>query len=146
MIVFDLKCEDDHVFEAWFPDSATFEKQVRRKEVACPICGNTKIVKAPMAPNISIGSGTDSKSLPKPKDGAARDMAKAMTLMRELRAEVEKNSDYVGPTFAEEARKIHYGETEKRNIHGEASSEEASELKDEGVPFSVIPWAPRTDS
>ena len=66
--------------------------------------------------------------------------------MGELRAHVEKNCDYVGPAFAEEARKIHYGETEKRNIYGEASSEEAESLKDEGVEFGRIPWLPREDA
>jgi hypothetical protein len=66
--------------------------------------------------------------------------------MGELRAHVEKNCDYVGPSFAEEARKIHYGETEKRNIYGEASSKEAESLKDEGVEFGRIPWLPREDA
>ena len=69
-----------------------------------------------------------------------------MHMLRKLRGEVEKNSDYVGTQFAEEARKIHYGETEKRSIHGEATKPEEKALQEEGVPFQTIPWIPRTDS
>ena len=137
MIVYNLRCAKDHAFEAWFRDSATYDEQAKAGEVVCPACGSTKVAKAPMAPNIS-----SSKT-------ASSDMAQAAEVMgklRELRAEVESNSDHVGDKFPEEARKIHYGEAEKRNIHGDATPAEAKELKDEGVDFSVIPWVPRGDS
>lgn len=139
MIVYDLRCPNDHVFEAWFRDSAGFDEQVRAAEVACPSCGSTKLAKAPMAPNIA-GSRRDGP--PPDGDGPAEMMAK----LRKLRAEVEKNSEHVGPRFPEEARKIHYGETEPRNIHGDASREDARALHDEGIEFAVIPWVTRTDS
>lgn len=140
MIVYNLRCAKDHSFEAWFRDSATYDAQANAGEVVCPVCGNTKIAKAPMAPNISgKKSGTPDKS-----DMAAA--AEVMGKLRELRAAVESNSDHVGDKFPEEARKIHYGEAEKRNIHGDASADEAKALKDEGVDFSVIPWVPRGDS
>jgi len=137
MIVYNLKCANDHGFEAWFRDSATYDEQAKADEVVCPACGSTEVAKAPMAPNIS------------PSKTASPDMAQAAEVMgklRELRAEVESNSDHVGDKFPEEARKIHYGEAEKRNIHGDATPDEAKELKDEGVDFSVIPWVPRGDS
>ena len=145
MIVFDLRCGADHIFEAWFPDNSTFEKQREGKKVECPVCGSRKIEKAPMAPNISTG-----KSAKKPNsDKAAREtetMAKMLAACRTLREEVERTSDYVGSRFPEEARKIHYGEAEKRNIYGEASDQEAQDLTDEGVPVASIPWVPPTDS
>ena len=137
MIVYNLRCAKDHSFEAWFRDSATYDAQAEAGEVLCPVCGNTKIAKAPMAPNIS-SSKTSSPDVA----GAAEVMGK----LRELRAAVESNSDHVGDKFPEEARKIHYGETEKRNIHGDATPDEAKALKEEGVDFSVIPWVPRGDS
>lgn len=137
MIVYNLRCAKDHSFEAWFRDSATYDAQAKAGEVVCPVCGDTKIAKAPMAPNISAKKADKS-------DMAAA--AEVMGKLRELRAEVESNSDHVGDKFPEEARKIHYGEAEKRNIHGDATPDEAKALKDEGVDFSVIPWVPRGDS
>ena len=145
MIVFDLKCAKDHVFEAWFRDNATFEKQRRAKDISCPVCGENKIKKAPMAPNIAVGAteknGTAGKAT---KDTAIAE--KMMSTCRALRDAVEKNSDYVGPRFAEEARRIHYGEADKRSIYGEASDRDARELHEEGVSITAIPWISRTDS
>ncbi len=135
MIVYDLRCAGDHVFEAWFRDSAACDEQVAAGAVACPVCGDTKVNKAPMAPNIALSRGP---AKPDPR-------AEIVKQLRRLRAEVERNSEHVGPAFPEEARKIHYGETEPRNIHGDATAEEARDLRDEGVDFSVIPWVPRTD-
>ena len=137
MILYNLRCAKDHVFEAWFRDSGTYDEQSKAGEVACPACGSTKVAKAPMAPNIS-----SRKSVTVDTVKAAEVMGK----LRELRAEVESNSDHVGDQFPEEARKIHYGETEPRSIHGDATPDEAKALKDEGVDFSVIPWVPRGDS
>ncbi len=145
MIVFDLKCAKDHVFEAWFRDNATFDKQCSGKEISCPVCGERTIRKAPMAPNIAVGAGETGKA--ELRSAADNDMTeKIMRTCRALRETVEKNSDYVGTRFAEEARRIHYGETEKRSIYGEASDEDAQELHEEGVPIKAIPWVPRTDS
>lgn len=145
MIVFDLKCGKDHVFEAWFRDNATFETQCNDRKIECPVCGDTKIEKAPMAPNIAISSTARGGM----SDKAAEDTvtaAKFISTCRALREEIEKNSDYVGPRFAEEARRIHYGESNKRSIYGEASGRDAQELHEEGVPITAIPWIPRTDS
>lgn len=135
MIVFDLKCKDGHVFEAWFPDSKAFEKQKAKKAVVCPVCGNRRVTKAPMAPNIASGKAREGEKAQ--QHPHAKDM---MVMLSKLRQEVEKNCDYVGNKFPEEARKIHYGETEKRNIYGEASKEDAESLAEEGVEFQRIPW------
>ena len=133
MIVFDLKCKAGHVFEAWFRDSAAFNRQKAKREVACPTCGNTHIKKAPMAPNIATGKGREMA----PAQGGAD----ATVMLAKLREHIEKNCDYVGEKFPEEARKIHYGETAKRDIVGEASEDEARSLHDEGIEFQRLPWA-----
>jgi len=156
MIVFDLKCRRDHVFEAWFPDSASFAEQAEAGKVVCPVCGSRKVAKALMAPAVLKGSGKD-KALPRasrpaePEGVAAAlpDTEKAAALrsmLRELRKHVETNCDYVGPQFAEEARKIHYGETDPRGIYGETSDEEAKALEDEGIEVARVPWLPRENS
>ncbi len=142
MILFDLKCANDHVFEAWFPDSEAFEAQARNQEVACPVCGDTAVAKALMAPNVA---NARKKGGGKP-DKAVMHMGQYMAALTELRKHVEKNCDYVGEKFPEEARKIHYGETGQRNIYGEASAEEAVELEEEGVEVQRIPEMPPSDA
>lgn len=135
MISFNLRCAKDHVFEAWFKDSKTYDRQSRQGKVACPVCGDAKTAKAPMAPNIAKGT---SRSGPNP--------AALRAALGALRKEVEKNCDYVGDRFADEARKIHYKETDQRNIYGEATESESRELIEEGVEFGTIPVLPKTDS
>lgn len=145
MIVFDLLCGNDHEFESWFQDSAAFEKLSKAGHVSCPVCGDTKISKSLMAPAVA---GTkkkgDSKMAVSAK--AAQQMGQYMEAVKELREQVEKNCDYVGEKFPEEARKIHYGETEVRNIYGEATESEAEELHEEGVEFQRVPWTPNNDA
>jgi hypothetical protein len=161
MILFDLRCAKGHVFEGWFRDGAAFDAQAASRKVACPVCGSRNVVKAPMAPRIGKGSAAE-RDRPAEKAGAADkerrpDAAGAakptpapthmhvVQALRELRRHVEANCDYVGERFAEEARRIHYGETDRRNIYGEASDEEARALDEEGVEFKRIPWVPRHD-
>jgi len=139
MILFDLRCTRDHVFEAWFPNNAAYEKQAKAGAVACPSCGSRKVEKAPMAPRIGKAAKA---SIP----AVAAEHAEIRQQLTELRAKIEANCDYVGDKFAEEARRIHYGETERRDIYGETSDDEAKELSDEGVKFSRVPWLPRQDS
>ncbi len=138
MILFDLKCARKHVFEAWFLDGAAYEAQRAAGEIACPACGDADVSKAPMAPRVHKGKGRDGG-----ESNSAKDLHEAL---HELRRYVEKNSDHVGDRFPEEARKIHYGEVDKRNIHGEASEREAGELADEGISFSRRPWPSRQNS
>ena len=135
MMVFDLKCRKDHVFEAWFRDSKDFDRQSKQNLIACPLCGDAKIVKAPMAPNVATRKGRDDDA----GEGAKR-AAASMAYMQAVRDHVTKTFDHVGDKFAEEARKIHYGETDKRNIYGQATRDEAKELHDEGVEFGELPF------
>jgi len=156
MILFDLKCGKGHVFEAWFRDGTTAEKQIAGRKIACPSCGTAKVQKAPMAPRIGKSgkpaAAESSTAEPSQPQGVVmtKEMAsKAVQLRKELgelRKKIEANCDYVGGQFAEEARKIHYGETEARGIYGETSEEQARELSDEGIEFSRVPWLPRQDS
>lgn len=139
MIKYELKCRKDHVFEAWFYDMATYDKQAAAGRIACPVCNSRKVEKAPMAPRLSRSKKVQAAD-------EAKQKAVMMKALHELRDHVEKNADYVGGEFAEEARKIHYGETEQRNIYGEASREEATELAEEGIDVAMIPWLPRGDA
>jgi hypothetical protein len=134
MIKFELRCASDHGFEGWFRDGAAYDAQAAAREIACPACGSTEVSKAPMAPAIS-------RNRPAPEAVAAA-KAEMLKKLRELRAEVERNAEYVGDRFAEEARRIHYGEVEHKAIYGEATDDEASALADEGVEFARIPWVP----
>ena len=143
MIKYELKCRKEHVFEAWFYDSATYDKQAAGGKVVCPVCGSRKVTKAPMAPRIAK-SKSDRASERASQE--VQQKAVMMKALRELREHIEKNADYVGDKFAEEARRIHYGETDERNIYGEASKDEARELAEEGIDIAVIPWVPRGDA
>ena len=140
MIVYDLKCAADHGFEAWFRDSAACDRQIAAGEVACPTCGAAQVQKAVMAPNLARGKARG----PALQDDAAA--AEARKALVELRRQVEANCDYVGERFPEEARRIHYGETDPRGIYGESTREEAQALEEEGVKVGRIPWLPRENS
>jgi hypothetical protein len=147
MILFDLKCHKGHVFEAWFRDGATADRQLAGRKVACPSCATSKVEKAPMAPRIGKSEPRSAVSVPGPEGRALAAKAELLRQqLAELRSKVEANCDYVGEGFAEEARKIHYGETDPRGIYGETSDEEAEALQEEGVEFAKIPWLPRSDS
>lgn len=142
MILYQLKCQKDHQFETWFKDGQTCDKQLSRKAVECPVCGSKSVSKALMAPRIG---GQD-----KARVAAQTQMAVAAAEMKrqlqEIRTQIEDNCDYVGDRFAEEARKIHYGETDARGIYGEASDDDFQELNDEGIEVARIPWLPRSDA
>jgi hypothetical protein len=151
MILYQLRCGKDHEFEAWFKDGQTCERQLARKTVECPACGSRKVVKALMAPRIGAGKKKQQVSLPAKAAGDSQHSISVMaTAMRqhlqEVRAKVEANCDYVGDKFTDEARKIHYGETEPRGIYGEATDEQHQELLEEGVEVARIPWLPRSDA
>ncbi len=150
MILFNLRCAKDHVFEGWFRSGDAYDEQAATKKIACPVCGGRRIEKAPMAPRIGKGGargGDTGEGAPAaPPSAAAAKAAQFQKALRELRAKVESESDYVGGRFAEEARRIHYGEVETRSIYGESSDEESEALREEGVPFARIPWPPSHDS
>lgn len=142
MILYQLRCADGHQFEAWFRDSLAFDSQNASGHVECPYCGGTHVRKAPMAPHLARGRNSDSAS-----EARAREVAEQiLRAVSNLRRHVEDNCDYVGDKFAEEARDIHYGETEERPIYGEASDDEVQDLAEEGVEFHRLPGLPRRDS
>ncbi len=139
MILFELRCGKGHGFEAWFRNGDAFEAQAAEREIACPLCGDTEVQKAPMAPRIGKQRGGDEEAL-------RQQAGEVMKQLVELRQKIEANCDYVGDHFAEEARRIHYGETERRAIYGEATAQEAGELAEEGIDFARVPWVQRTNS
>jgi hypothetical protein len=146
MIVFDLKCQKKHVFEAWFANSDAFERQAKARQVACPACGSTRIAKAPMAPQISSGARETPIQTAQADSVMALPPPEFAEALRGLRAKIEKTCDYVGANFAEEARKIHYREADPRGIYGEATERQSAELRAEGVDFGVVPWLRRHDA
>jgi hypothetical protein len=135
MILFTLRCARGHEFEAWFRDGDGFEAQQKAGGIACPECGDTAVEKAVMAPRLARSRETPAIS-----------PAQFRAALVEMRRQIETNCDYVGNRFAEEARRIHYGEIDPHGIYGEASPEESRELTDEGISFGRLPWLPTTDS
>lgn len=131
MIVYNLRCSSSHDFEGWFRNSEAFDTQAVEGKLVCPVCGTTEVTKAPMAPSVA---GTKRTATPAPQQ--LRQMRQFMTGLRKY---VQENADYVGPNFPEEARKIHYGETEERQIYGEASLKDAKELLEEGIDVAPLP-------
>ncbi|WP_417450456.1 DUF1178 family protein [Kordiimonas sp.] len=150
MIVFDLKCPQNHRFEAWFKSSSAFEEQRDAGIVECPYCGATDVTKAPMAPNVGAkgNSRTETAPMVQNKDDAKLGalVEEAQKVFAKLRSHVEKNCDYVGDQFAEEARKIHYGEADERGIYGESTLEETKSLVDEGIEIVPLPGNSRKDA
>ncbi|MEJ1969823.1 MAG: DUF1178 family protein [Rhizomicrobium sp.] len=128
MIVYNLRCRNAHEFEGWFRDSAAFDAQAKSGKITCPVCDSRKVEKAIMAPAVAGA-----------KKSTATEARQLRQFMTGLRRYVQENADYVGPSFAEEARKIHYGEAEHRHIYGEATVEEAKELVEEGVDVAPLP-------
>ncbi len=140
MIAFDLLCSDGHRFESWFQSGTAFERQQAEGAIECPLCRSRSVAKAPMAPHVgrtASASGEQSEPV-----AAANPMLNALT---RLRQHIEQNCDYVGARFPEEARRIFYGERERREIYGEASADESAELREEGIPIQPIPWLHRRD-
>lgn len=147
MILFELKCARNHRFEAWFRNGDAYEQQAGSGLISCPVCGDFSVEKAPMAPNLLKGRSmpvrAEENLAPSPEQVVSPDAVKLHTILKALHAHVQENCDYVGEQFPEEARKIHYGETEARAIYGEANQEDAEALKDEGISFSILPGLPR---
>ena len=137
MILYQIRCTEDHEFEAWFKDSKAYDRQAKRGQVECPVCGATGVEKAPLAPR-QVASKSENKRRARLRK-RTRELVKAV---HELRQEVEEKFDYVGERFPDEARKIHYGEADERPIYGEASTEAAEELAAEDIKVFRIPWKP----
>jgi hypothetical protein len=153
MILYRLRCSKGHEFESWFKDSKTYERQEKKSLIGCAVCGSSKVGRAIMAPRIGKKGKVEAPAAtpaPAPTTEQKQMAALARKMPKELReallkvrAEVEKNCEHVGEKFAEEARKIHYGESDKRGIYGETSDEEAEALAEEGIEFGRLPWIQR---
>jgi len=137
LIRFSLICEHEHEFEAWFRGNDDFDAQKKRGFVDCPSCGSHKVEKALMAPAVSTSRGREKVTL-----AVGEAQKQALAQLKALAEKVRENADYVGDKFAEEARKIHFGETDARGIYGEATPEEAKSLAEDGVEFMPIPSFP----
>ncbi len=143
MIRYDLICDKGHEFDGWFSDSASYDTQAKRGLVECTHCGITKIKKQIMSPGIPSKSNKKSEAAVCMSAGPVDPRAAAMMqMMRDYRKHVETNAENVGNNFAEEARKIHYKESEERGIYGQTSSEEAAALIEEGIEIHPIPVLP----
>jgi len=137
VIRFSLVCEKDHEFEAWFRSNDDFDTQSKRGFVECPACGSKKVGKALMAPSVSTGRKKEQIAF-----AMGEAQKQALAQLKAMATKVRENADYVGDKFAEEARKIHFGETEARGIYGEATLDEARSLAEDGVEFMPIPVFP----
>jgi hypothetical protein len=136
MKVLDLECTQHHVFEGWFGSEDDFQGQLARGLVECPFCGDTQVAKRLSAPRINLGAAAPAERKQEVMATADPGMqAKWLQLVRHVMA----NTEDVGERFAEEARRIHYGESEERNIRGQASAEETEALLEEGIGVLPLP-------
>lgn len=164
MILYSLICDSDHDFEAWFKSSGDFEDQSGKGYVSCPICGSSSVSKSLMAPSVSTSRSRQDRIFaaeepttstpaaevpatmaPQPQMALSAPDPKMTVLldaMRKLKNHITENADYVGKDFAEEARKIHYGESEERGIYGETTPQEADGLREEGIEVQPLPVLP----
>ena len=143
MIRYDLQCEKGHEFDGWFSNSDAYDQQVKRHLVECVVCGSARIEKQIMAPGIPAKANRKLEVATPMVAGPVDPRAQMMLqMMREFRAHVEKTTENVGSRFAEEARKIHYNETEQRGIIGQATPDEARELVEEGIEVHPLPVLP----
>jgi hypothetical protein len=145
MIVYDLACQDGHRFEGWFGSSTDFDDQRARGLLACPHCGSDAVSKAPMAPAVPAKGNSRQEVLPPEPRAMANtpippEMQQALAALAKAQAEALRNSTWVGDKFAEETRKMHYGERDEAPIHGQASLAEAKALIEEGVPVAPLPF------
>jgi len=152
MIRYRLRCNEEHEFEAWFQNSSAFEKQAESGLLSCPDCGSSQVSRALMAPALQ---GTRRETAPVPAEApnaeqkqvatqaGSQAQAQALALKQQLlglRRKIEENFDNVGDRFAEEARKIHYGDSDARGIYGDTTPQEREALADEGIEVGTVPW------
>ena len=164
MIKYQLICDKSHEFEGWFGNSATFESQQESGLLTCPVCGSADVRRALMAPNLASPKTRKTdlaeqqpSAQPEPQPhpqapqqasaalppAAARKMQELMSEMRALQTKIREECRDVGNDFAEEARKIHYGEVEPEGIYGQATAEEREALDEEGIEIMDMPWLPK---
>ena len=156
MIRYALACDKAHEFESWFPSSDAYDAQRAQGFVTCPLCGSAEIEKRIMAPSVArtdkaraLPINTPTPAQPAPEADQPKPVAflsereqALRAMLKAFREHVTQDADYVGPSFAEEARKMHYGEIEHRSIYGEADPLEAKALLEEGIEFHPLPVMP----
>ena len=141
MIVFDLACADGHRFEGWFASSDDFAAQSARGLVGCPLCGSQQVSKAPMAPAVpKKGNQRDGAKQAVANEPMPAEVAEALKHLAQAQAKALEGSKWVGDSFAEQSRAMHYGERDAEVIHGRATPAEAKELREEGVPAAPLPF------
>ena len=164
MIKYQLICDKSHEFEGWFGSSAAFESQQESGLLTCPVCGSVDVRRALMTPNLASPKtrktnlaeqqpSAQPEPQPQPQvpqqasaalpPAAARKMQELMSEMRALQTKIREECRDVGNDFAEEARKIHYGEVEPEGIYGQATAEEREALDEEGIEIMDMPWLPK---
>ena len=152
MIHYALRCGGGHEFDGWFANSAGFDSQAKAGLLDCPVCADTRISRALMAPRLGAPRAQTTEVAPAsdanvPVKAAAAVPAHLRAALQRIRSEVERQCDYVGPRFAAEVRRQAEGETPSaRPIYGEATPEEAAALAEDGIDVARIPWVPRADS
>lgn len=149
MIRYSLRCAEDHRFESWFASADAYDSLAAAGRLSCAVCGGGGVEKTLMAPAVGVGEVSP------PAEGAAARRGPPATgpqgplsapthpmeaALRALRARIERESDYVGDRFAQEARAIHAGESPKRSVHGEATGAEVRSLIEDGVPVAPLPF------
>jgi hypothetical protein len=146
MIKFTIKCTDDHRFDSWFQSAEAFDNLLARGLITCAVCGASDVEKAMMAPRIRDGKSEDKPQETQKNTSLTTPASPAEKALAELKAQVEKNSEYVGMNFAREARDMHDGAAPERPIYGEARPEEARKLIEDGVPVAPLPFVPARKS
>jgi hypothetical protein len=139
MKVLNLQCRHAHGFEGWFASEDDFQGQLARGLVECPMCGDAEITKMPSAPRLNFGAATPKEPPSAKQEVLSAPNAQLQAAWMEMVKQVMANTEDVGERFAEEARKIHYGESEERGIRGQASREETQALLEEGIGVLPLP-------
>jgi hypothetical protein len=145
MIKYALACEQAHAFESWFPSSDAYEAQLKRGLVTCPVCNSATVEKQIMAPSVARKDKIPVPAGPPTVAAVASFSDKereVRAMLRAMRDHVVQNAENVGQGFAEEARRMHYGEAEQRSIYGEAAPAEARDLIEEGIDVLPLPIVP----
>jgi len=145
MIVYDLSCNRDHRFEGWFGSSVDFDEQLAEGLVLCPHCGSPDVSKAPMAPAVPRKGNQAPATVEPDRKAMANgpippEVTEALKKLAEAQAKALANSKWVGNSFAEQSRAMHYGEREAETIHGQATADEAQALTEEGIPVCPLPF------
>jgi hypothetical protein len=144
MIIFDLQCMNDHRFEGWFKNTSEFELQLSGEMIHCPVCGTEQVAKVPSASHLRLGKANPQQDIT-PQTKPALSSPDRNVLLRKLRDYVKQNFEDVGNEFASEAKRMHYGEIEERDIRGNATKNEVEELHEEGVMAFPLPDFPDKD-